>query len=296
MTALEEHLLAPPFGLPDGGDGRLLGYLRDEDWASALVLLREVVTREGPRPRWLLLLAYARFQDAVEVMVDEVPEAAAEALRLIDQALELGAPLAAVAPLREAAEAALDEATREALRLEGLLSPTGTPEALAAEELEALAYSWWRGRPAEAAALFEALANRLGGAPAWLARTRAALCLADAGRHEAARPGLEAALALDWTAPGLRPARATLEAVETALLLEAEPADFTAGWALAEARGRAVDLPFPSVWPHQERLLARCLALGDGPRARALARLVEARPELSSQLQGLVRRALWAQD
>ncbi len=118
MDLLDSPLLAPPFGLPGGADGRLLHHLREEDWASALVLLRDAVTPGASPPAWLVLLAYVRFRDAMEVMVDEVADAAREALGLLDAALERGAPLAEVAPLREAVELALDEASREELRLE----------------------------------------------------------------------------------------------------------------------------------------------------------------------------------
>jgi hypothetical protein len=224
-------------------------------------------------------------------MVDELPEACREALVLLDQALALGVPQAAVIPLREAVEQALDEVSREELRLSALAAEGG-PGALSFEELEALAFFTWKADPARAATYFEALAGSTSGREALVARARAALCLVEAGRPDDAQAGLELTAAADWSAPGLEAEGAVLEAVSTALVLRAAPADFAVSFSAAEARGRRVGLPFPSVWPHQERLLARCLELGDLARARALATLVEERQELSAATRQLVWRAL----
>jgi hypothetical protein len=287
-----EHLLAPPFGLPGDLDARLLRHLREEDWASALVLLRDAVSPEASPPTWLVLLAYVRFRDAAEVMVEELADACREALALLDAALERGASLEAVTPLREAVELALDEVSREELRLEALAAGEGGVEALDDARLEALAFHRWKARPLEAAALFERLGQRRSGPARLVTLARAALCRAEAGALEAARPGLEAALAGDWSDPSLARERGVLEAVETRLLLLLPPGEVDVAWRLAEVRGRAVGLPFPSIWPHQERLLERSLELQDGVRARALARLIDERPERSRAVAALVRRAL----
>jgi len=286
------HFLAPPFDLPGTRDQRLVKHLEDDDWAAATTLLRDVVKPDTTAWKWLVLLAYVRFRDASEVMVDELADACREALGLLDLALERGAAFDAVAPLRDAVELALDEVSRQELRLEALAAGVGGPEALDDAHLEALAYHRWRRRPAEAAALFERLGARRAGPARLVTLARAALCRVEAGDLATARPGLEAALAADWSPAELRGERGVLEAVETELLLLLPPGEVEVAWHLAEARGRAVDLPFPSIWPHQERLLARCLELQDGVRARALARAIDERPERSRAVAALVRRAL----
>lgn len=280
------HFLSPPFGLPGDRDARLLGYLADDDWVSAMTLLRDVVTSETTAWRWLVLLAYCRFRDASDVVPDELVDACREALGLLERALQHGAPLDDVAPLQEAVEAALDQLSRGEEALLARLGPGDDASALSVEELEHAAFLVQRGQPARASALFTALAARLGEAPlAAVAKARSALALAEAGRFEAAKPGLDEALARDWSKPPLNAERLTLEAVETTLLEHAAGEDFGAQWQLAEARGEALAFPFPSAWPHQERLFARCVALRDFPRARALAQRMEAeRPELPRAL------------
>ena len=92
-------------------------------------------------------------------------------------------------------------------------------------------------------------------------------------------------LTKDWSKRPLSDERLALEAAETALLEHASGSEFLALWHLAEARGTALAFPFPSAWPHQERLFARCLSLHDITRARALAQRMEAeRPELPEAL------------
>lgn len=287
-----DTFLAPPWGLPGEGDARLLGYLREDDWAPAQTLLRDAVAAPSPKPVWLVLLAYARFRDATEVMVDEVPDACREGLALLERAAEQGVPLAGVAPLREAMERALDDVSREELRLTSQLGDGDDAAALSDEDLEATAFLLWRPAPARAARLFSQLAARATGPKAVVARARGALCLVEAGRRDEAQPLLEAAFAQDWTQPGLSTERLVLESVETALLEGASGDDFTALWRLAEARGQALRFPFPSAWPNQEKLLARCLALGDGAKARALAQRIEdGRAELSAALTAAIRQA-----
>jgi hypothetical protein len=295
MSSDVDRLLGPPWHLPGEADARLLDYLREDDWASAGTLLRDVVEANEPRPVWLVLLAYVRFRDATEVMVDEVAEASRECLALLDRAAELGAPMDGVAPLRTAVERALDEVSREELRLTSQLGAADDAAALSDEDLEACAFVLWRSSPLRAAGLFSQLATRLEGLKAVVARARAGLCLAEGGRKDEAQPLLEAAFAQDWTQPALASERLVLESVETALLEQASGDDFTALWRLAEERGRALDFPFPSAWPNQEKLLHRCLALEDGRRARAVAQRIEdGRLELSRTLTeaiGQARRA-----
>jgi hypothetical protein len=287
-----QSLLNPPWDLPGEADARLLAYLRDDDWASAQTLLRDAVAMAEPKASWLALLAYVRFRDASEVMVDELPEACREGLALLDRAAEQGAPMEGLMPLREAMERALDDVSREELRLTAQLGKEDDAAALSDEDLEACAFLLWRWAPSRAAGLFAQLAARATGMKALVARARGALCLVEAGRRDEAQPLLEAAFAQDWTQPGLSGERLVLESVETALLEGATGDDFTALWRLAEARGQALKFPFPSAWPNQERLLKRCLGLGDGPRARAVAQRIEdGRHELSRALTDLVRQA-----
>jgi hypothetical protein len=287
-----QSLLNPPWGLPGEADARLLEYLRDDDWASAQTLLRDAVAEGAPKASWLALLAYVRFRDASEVMVDELPEACREGLALLDRAGELGAPMEGLVPLRDALERALDDVTREEVRLTGQLGKDDDAAALSDEDLEACAFLLWRSAPVRAAGLFAQLAARASGTKALVARARGALCLVEAGRRDEAQPLLEAAFAQDWTQPGLSTERLVLESVETALLEGATGDDFTALWRLAEVRGQALKFPFPSAWPNQERLLKRCLGLGDGPRARVVAQRIEdGRHELSRALTDAIRQA-----
>jgi hypothetical protein len=286
---MDEHVLALPFGLPGGVDARLARHLADEDWAAALTLLRDVVDATCTNPKWLLLLAYARFRDVSEVMVEELGDGSREALSLLHRAMAQGAPHEAVAPLLEAVEGALDEATREELRLAALLPAGGDASGVDPEAVEAYAFLLWRSEPARAAALFEAHAVAVPGG-ALVSRAQAALCLAEAWPVTSeVKVALERALAGDWT-PHRRD-RTVLEAVATQLLLLATGVEFEVLWRTAEKKSAAFDLPFPSVWPNQERLLARCLELGEHQRAKALAARIEGtRVEVSRSLEELLRR------
>ena len=278
------HFLSPPFDLPAGRDQRLVQHLEDDDWASATTLLRDVVTAQTTNWKWLVLLAYTRFRDAADVLPDELVDASRDAMKLLDRAMEHGAPLDDVAPFREAVERTLDQLSRGEEALLAKLGPRDDPRAFSDEELETVCFLVERSNPARAARLFTALAERQGPL-ATAARARAALALARSGAFEAARPELEAVLTKDWSKRPLSDERLALEAAETALLEHATGAEFIALWHLAEARGTALAFPFPSAWPHQERLFARCLSLRDITRARALAQRMEAeRPELPEAL------------
>lgn len=259
-------------------------HLEDDDWAAATTLLRDVVTGETTQWRWLVLLAYVRFRDASDVVFDELADASREALTLLDRAMQHGAPHDQVAPFREAVEATLDQLSRGEEALLAKLGPGDDPKDLSDEELESVCFLLDRQQPARAMKLFTALAERSGPlAVAW--RARAALAQARSGAFEQARPALEQALAQDWSKPPLSGERLTLEAAETTLLEHATGPEFVALWHLAEERGAKVAFPFPSAWPHQERLFERCVALRDFTRARALAQRIEnERTELGEAL------------
>lgn len=285
---IAEHALALPFGFPDDVDARVARHLADDDWASALTLLRDHVTLAATNPRWLLLLAYARFRDASEVMVDELADGAREALTLIDRAMELGIAYDVVAPLRDAVEAALDQVSREELALTERCAAGADLSTLDLETLEAAAFLFWRTDRLRAAQLFVTCAQRApAGARVYLAR--AALCRAELGMTPEVHQELELAFAADWST--FRNDRVVLESVATQLLLRERGASFDALWAVAEARAKSVDLPFPSVWPNQERLLAHCVEHGLR-QGRVLAERIGAtRPEVSKALDALMRRA-----
>lgn len=265
------HFLAPPYGLPEAGDARLTKHLQDDDWAAATTLLRDVVSAETTNWRWLVLLAYVRFRDASDVMVDELTPAAREALGLLERAMHHGAPLGEVAPFREAVETALDHLTRdeEALRTRW----ESARESLSLEELEQVAFLLKRDAPAKAGEAFEALYAKR---PSPGVKALAALA------RGADQPTLEALLSEQWS----KEDRLVLEEVETALLEQVSGAEFVAHWQLAEAKGRELDFPFPTAWPHQERLFSRAWALGDFALARRLgARMKEERSELPKELR-----------
>jgi len=285
--AAMSHFLSPPFELPEGRDARLVHHLEEDDWGSAMTLLRDVVTPETTKWKWLVLLAYVRFRDASDVMPDELTDASREAVALLSRAMDHGAPLDEVAPFREAVERTLDQLSRGEEALLAKLGAHDDASALSDEELENVAFLLNRSAPARAAKLFEALAGRQVATPQRHAsKARAALALVAAGQFEAAKPTLEAVLQEDWSKRPLSDERLTLEAVETALLEHATGAEFVALWHFATERGAALAFPFPSVWPHQERLFQRCLTLRDFPRARALAqRMQDEREELPTALR-----------
>jgi len=265
------HFLAPPYGLPGALDTRLYGYLQDDDWASASTLLRDVVTPETTTWKWLVLLAYVRFRDASDVLVDELTPAAREALALLDRAMEQGAPLSEVAPLKEAVETALDQLTRE----EDALSSQWNiaPESLTADELERLAFIYRRDVPAKAAALFEALYAKR---PSPGVKAMAVLSRGG-GVAE-----LEPLLSENWQ----KAERLVLEEVEVALLEKASGAEFEIQWRWANEKGKALDFEFPMAWPNQERVFLRLWALGEFRRAHALGeRMKEERLELPAALR-----------
>lgn len=278
------HFLAPPFDLPGGRDQRLVQHLEDDDWAAAITMLRDVVKPDTTTWKWLVLLAYVRFRDASDIVPDELVDASREALALLDRAMTNGAPLEEVAPFREAVEGTLDQLSRGEEALLAKLGPGDDASKLSDEELEGVCFMVDRHQPARAVKLFTALAERNGPlAVAW--RARAAIALARAGEFEKAKPALEEALAQDWSKRPLSGERLSLEAAETTLLEHATGAEFIALWHLAEERGAKVAFPFPSAWPHQERLFDRCVTLRDFARARSLAQRIEnERTELSESL------------
>lgn len=292
--ATAKHVLAPPFGLPPGLDDRLLGYLRDEDWGNALTLLRDAVPESSRDAKLLVLLAHCRYRDALETMADQKMAACQEALALLDRAAQAGMPYDAVAPLREEVEATLAEETAHELSVLAKLPPEGAPLAeVPVPLLEEGAYLTWDSSPSRAGALFEAAAEKVKSQPGLQAlqfRIQAGICFARAGELARAKPYLTEALNVDLATKGLDALRAPLEAAATQLLLTVSGAEFKHAWQVAMARGDALGLPFPSVWPNQEALLTRALALGERTHALAVARAIEdSRDEVPRALFEVIR-------
>jgi hypothetical protein len=293
MSTASEHLLAGPWGLPGELDAELARALEQQRYGTALALLRDALP-DNPPPRLLVLLAFVRYQDALEVMVSEVMPAAQEALTLLERATEAGLPLAAVAPLREEVERTLAEETAHELAAERL-TPARASEAPLEEVLEA-ASRLRTSQPARAAALFLVAADRDAPARAPLHRADAGIALAEAGRGDEARPLLEAALSADWRSPELWPDRLHVDWAAALLLERAhraqDSAAFEALWTQAQALGRQYQRPFPFSWPTQERMLALLLERQDGTRAAQVAlRLESSREYLPRALAARVAEA-----
>jgi tetratricopeptide (TPR) repeat protein len=280
MSPSSSHLLAGPWGLPGTLDADVARALEAEDFATALAILRDHLPPQ-PAPRLLVLMAFLRFQDALEVLQTELMAACQEALGLLERATEAGFPLEAVAPLREEVERVLSEETTRELVAERL-----TPERAEAAPLEVLLDAASRLRasdPARAAALFQVAARRDTPERAPVHRIDAGIALHEAGRHAEARPLLESALALDWRAPALWPERLHVDWAAALLLEQAhargDSEAFDAVWAQALALGRVTERPFPANWLNQERLLALLLERRDGARAVQVATRIEASHE-----------------
>jgi hypothetical protein len=289
MTTSAEHLLAGPWGLPGDLDAELARALEQEDYGTALALLRDALPAE-PSPRLRVLLAFVRFQDALEVMVTELMPACQEALALLEQAAEAGLPLEQVAPLREEVERVLAEETVRELDAERMTAERAESAPLeqvleAASRLRATA-------PARAAGLFLVAARRDAPERAPIHRADAGIALHQAGRTTEARPLLEATLALDWHTPTLYPESLHLDWAATLLLEQAhaagDEAAFETTWTRALAHGRQLQRPFPANWLNQERLLSLLLSRGDGARAVHVATRLESS-------RGYLPRALAAQ-
>jgi tetratricopeptide (TPR) repeat protein len=289
MKTSAEHLLAGPWGLPGNLDAELGRALEQEDYGTALALLRDALPA-APEPRLLVLLAFVRFQDAREVLVTELLPACQEALGLLERATEAGVPLDAVAPLREEVEHALAEETMRELAAERMTAERAEGPPL--EEVLEAASRLRATRPARAAELFLVAARRVGPDRAPVHWTEAGIALHQAGRTAEAHPYLEAALALDWRAPALWPERLHVDWAAALLLEQAhaagDDAAFDSLWARALAQGRQLQHPFPANWLNQERLLALLLTRKDGARAAQVATRIEAS-------RGYLPRALAAQ-
>jgi hypothetical protein len=130
----------------------------------------------------------------------------------------------------------------------------------------------------------------------FLYRVRAAICRWDAGEFERARGVLLEALSFDWKAARLWGDRRDTEWAFTRLLLEraatGDRDSFVALWKVATARGDELSVPFPTVIPHQKRLLraCACIAYQEGIQ-QIIARIDPKRLPADHELQMLVADA-----
>jgi hypothetical protein len=266
---------------------RLPEPVRDEAWrllsaqdhGSLVSLLDDYLTVSPPRPAHpavLLSLALARIRWATEVMVDRVLPFGELALVHVAAARADGA-----AP--EDAEA-VERLVRDTLDHERERRRAEQEDAPVADQIQSRAYrDWDAGRPARAAELFEDAARHYrveGRTGVFNLELRAALCWAQAGEEERARPVLERAMTYDWAAAGIWNDRATSEKAAMFLLRWAArrgTAEFVRAWDRAVANGDRVDWPFPSIYPHQEELLDLTLRLDLPGQCRHVLAKIRAR-------------------
>ena len=270
----DSHLLAPPWGLLREGDAAVARFLAAEDFSSARLALEDHWPLE-PGPRLRVLAAFVRFQEALELGPAERIAACQAALAGLEAAAEAGLALDAVLPLRESVERVLAEETARELAAEWIKTESATlPELL--DAAERLAGS----DPKRAADLLLLAAERDHAALAPLHRMNAGrLLLQEAGEAARARPLLLPALSLDWHTPERWEARLFAEGAVTALLEEARGAEFEKLWGEAVALGESLELPFPTGWENQDRLLALLLSREMGVRAAWVASRIEASRE-----------------
>jgi hypothetical protein len=281
---IDRHLV---IRLPERVRDEAARYAAAGDHGSLSRLLDEHLAGGAPPdPAVLLCLALARTLDATEVMVDRLVPAAELALVHVAAARRAGASDTDADPVERFIRAMLAE-ERERQRVEQLAAAAGA--GLNSEQLEDRAHrAWDAGRLDEAAGLFQDAARQMraeGRTGEFNDEIRAALCLAQAGRVEEARPVLEQALVYDWAGAGIWEDRRTSEKAAMALLREAAAAgrdEFRRAWDRARVNGERVGWPFPSIHPIQEELLditvrlelpEHCRHVLDGVRARTFGRL-----------------------
>lgn len=294
MSDRPYRVLAGPWGLPKPLEEKLTAFIENDDPEAVTMLLGDEAAQPGRDPRLLAVLAHAQLEVArTRVGLEQALPLLSEALAHLDQAIERGADGQALAPLRADLEKVLDTASRrEVAIVEAMRSD---PDGASDEVLEDGAWLMEKRDPAFAATLFDRLADRQKD-KGFEMRVRGALARHASGAKAAARPVLEEALDYDWRAKGVWEGRFVTEAAFTALLEEAVEARdeeaFRTLWSRALERMDALGARFPAVWPNQTRVLELCLLLGDGDRARFVARrLRDARPWIPRALEARIAAA-----
>lgn len=239
----------------------------------------------------LVAQAWAAFETALEVMVDEVVQRGERALRLLDRATELGADPARIRPLRERIRRSVRQ---EQDRVGAVLALLARPlEELDAEELADIAHRLdERSRPGDkrrAAQLYELAAKhpKTRTKQRGYLQCRAALARADAGDLDAARADLERILDGELVATGSGKAFAAIYVHLAAnrllaeLLERGEPSAVERLCARADATAARVGgetASYPRAHSVEEDLLHFALEHKLEPRARALHEQIAARP------------------
>jgi tetratricopeptide (TPR) repeat protein len=285
---------------------RLPPQVRDEaarhvtvgDYGSLVGLLDEhLAGGQQPDPAALLCVALARIRWATEVMVDELVPSAELALVHVAAARRAGAPARDADAAERFIRTMLDgERQRQAEETDRVFKILDRAHA-----------AWKAQRFVDAVALFRDASRqrRAEGRPGeFNDEIRAALCLAQAGRFEEARPVLEQALVFDWAAAGIWNDRHMTEHAAMTMLRHAAAAgdgdgaterhgaaatagdgaaatagtsEFARVWDRAQACAERLAISFPSIHPFQEELLdltvrlrlpAHCRQVVDRIRAR----------------------------
>lgn len=278
--------------------------IEEESYADACDLIEEHLQAGGVRaPQLLRALALCVYRHGVTVMVDQVLPRSQRALDLLDEALSTSSPEPRDSVvLRREIEHLRDAFAKEEQRSASKkMKPEG---ALTSEELQTRAHRAWDQRDLpEAARLFLGAADRARAEAiarsrvdrSFSARIRAGLCLFDAGLREEARPILDEALTFDWLGARLRSDCHMMEWAFFRCMLEAaehrDLSRFRDLWTRAVRRGEELKYPFPSIHPHQERLLELCAQLG---LAEQCAHLVSFVPTTRSRVPAKVKALLAA--
>jgi tetratricopeptide (TPR) repeat protein len=267
--------------LPERVRAEAARYMAARDYDSLVKLLDE----QPADPVVLLCVAWARTMWATEVMVDRLRPDAERALAEVGQARRAGAQARDADPVERFVRAMLDH-EQERQRVERLSEQAAAagPAGPTAEQLRSRAHRAWDARRYdEAAALFRDAARQQvaeGRTGEFNDEIRAGLCLANAGRHDEARPVLEQALVYAWADAGIWEDRHMSEHASMALLRPAAHAgadEFNRVWERAVACSVRLEREFPSIHPFQAELLDLTMRLGLPGHCRRVLERIRAR-------------------
>lgn len=288
---IERQLVA---GLPADVRDEAARHMAAGDYGSLADLLDEYLAAgRPPHPDALLCVAWARAWWAGEVMVDRVVPAAEQALENVAAARRAGAASGLADRVERPIRALLDGERARMLAERAAEDTSAAGPGLSADQLRDRAHrAWDAGRPDKAAPLFQDAARKLragGGSGEFGAEIRAALCLAQAGQDDEARPVLERALVYDWAAAGIGDDERMSEHAAMALLRPAARAgveEFRRTWARAVACAERLGRAFPAIHPFQAELLDLTVGLGLPDHCRAILTQIRNR---SSRLDATTR-------